>query len=139
MQDSQPKRRVRILAALAMCAIGVAHFLNPDAFVKIVPKLAPDPLPYVAVLVSGFFEIAGGVGLLIPRLQKAAAYGLIALYIAVFPANINMAMNDIQPAGVHVPALLLWLRLPFQLVFITIAWWLRHGSPPLRDDRRPVP
>lgn len=130
MEDSKPKRIVRILAALAMCAIGIGHFVNPDAFTKIVPKLAPDPWPYIAVLVSGFFEIAGGIGLLIPRLQRAAAIGLIALYIAVFPANVNMAVNDIQPVGQHIPAAALWLRLPFQVVFIVVAWWLRRGSPP---------
>lgn len=130
MEDSKPKRVVRILAALAMVSIGIAHFVNPSAFVKIVPKIAPDPLPLVAVLVSGFFEIAGGIGLLIPRLRKAAGIGLILLYVAVFPANINMAVNDIQPDGIHVPAAAMWLRLPFQLAFIAIAWWLRRGSPP---------
>jgi uncharacterized membrane protein len=125
VDESKPKRVVRIIAALAMVAIGIAHFVNPDAFVKIVPKIAPDPLPYVAVLVSGFFEIAGGIGLLIPHLRRAAAIGLIALYVAVFPANINMAVNDIQPDGFHVPRAALWLRLPFQVAFIAIAWWLR--------------
>jgi uncharacterized membrane protein len=132
VEDSKPKRVVRILAALAMVSIGIAHFVNPNAFVKIVPKIAPDPWPMVAVLVSGFFEIAGGIGLLIPRVQRIAAIGLVLLYVAVFPANINMAMNDIQPDGFHVPAAAMWLRLPFQIAFIAIAWWLRRGSPPAK-------
>jgi uncharacterized membrane protein len=124
--DSRAKRIVRIVAALAMASIGIAHFVIPDGFVRIVPAFLPAPL--VLVYVSGFFEILGGIGLLIPRARYAAAIGLIALYVAVFPANINMAVNDIQPVGVHVPGWLMWARLPFQLGFIAVAWWLRRGS-----------
>jgi uncharacterized membrane protein len=132
-RDSRRKLVVRVLAALAMVAIGVLHFLQPDGFVKIVPAFFP--MPRVLVFVSGFFEILGGIGLLIPRFRRAAAIGLIALYIAVFPANVNMAVNDIQPAGYVIPNLALWIRLPFQLVFIALAWWLRRGT--IRFSRRP--
>ena len=89
---------------------------------KIVPAFMPAPL--ALVYVSGFFEIAGGVGLLVTRVHRLAAWGLIALFIAVFPANINMAVNDLQPAAVHVPAALMWIRLPLQALFIAAAWWL---------------
>ncbi len=124
--DSRGKLLVRVLVALGMIGIGVLHFLRPDDFAKIVPAFFP--VPRILVLVSGFFEIAGGVGLLIPRLRRAAAIGLIALYIAVFPANVNMAVNEIQPAGFALPVALLWVRLPFQLAFIGLAWWLRRGT-----------
>jgi len=74
--------------AAAMVAIGVLHFVRPKPFVRIVPKYLPAPL--TLVYVSGFFEILGGIGLLIPETRVWAAWGLIALYVAVFPANINM-------------------------------------------------
>lgn len=117
---------VRIAAATAMIAIGVLHFVSPAPFVKIVPSFLPAPR--LLVFVSGFFEILGGVGLLVPvaRIRRAAAIGLIALYIAVFPANINMAVNDVQPTAHHIPTPLLWLRLPFQAGLIALAWWLRE-------------
>ena len=113
--------------AISMVAIGIAHFVRPRGFVEIVPAWLPAPL--LLVLVSGFFEIAGGVGLLVPRLRRAASYGLCALYVAVFPANVNMALHDVAPEGVHVAPVLSWLRLPFQLVFIAWAIWVG------RDDR----
>ena len=76
---------------------------------------------------SGVFEILGGVGLLIARVHRAAAFGLIALYVAVFPANINMAVNDIQLGDVHIPTWALWLRLPLQAGLIVWAWWLSRS------------
>ena len=117
------KMALRVILAGLMVWIGVKHFTHPEPFVAIVPKALPEPL--LLVHVSGFFEIAGGVGLLAPwmRLRRAAAWGLIALYVAVFPANINMAMNEIPMDGQKLPALLLWLRLPFQAIFIAWAWW----------------
>ena len=76
------------LLAIFMVAIGVLHFVRPKPFVRIVPKFLPAPL--ALVYISGFFEILGGIGLLIPETRAWAAWGLIALYIAVFPANIYM-------------------------------------------------
>ena len=96
---------------------------------KIVPRALPAPL--VLVYVSGFFEILGGAGLFVARVRRLASYGLVALYVSVFPANINMAVNDLQPEGMHIPEALLWLRLPFQLAFIALALWVgRDGSSP---------
>ncbi len=117
----------RAVLAVAMIGIGVMHFVRPEGFERIVPKALPAPL--VLVYVSGVFEILGGAGLLVARTRKLAGLGLVLLYIAVFPANINMAMNDIQLPNVTVPAAFLWLRLPFQILFIAWAWWCS------RDDR----
>jgi uncharacterized membrane protein len=123
------KRVVRILTALAMMTIGVLHFVNPAPFVKIVP--AALPAPELLVYLSGFFEIAGGAGLLIPRARRWAAWGLIALYVAVFPANINMATNHISFDDAHpIPAAALWIRLPFQILFIAIAYWMTRPDAP---------
>jgi len=93
--------------------------------VKIVPSFLPAPL--LLVYVSGVAEIAGGIGILSRPYHRLAAFGLIALFLAVFPANVNMAVNDIQPAGSHLPSALLWLRLPFQGLFVAIAWWLSRS------------
>lgn len=116
---------LRLLLAFAMVAVGVLHFTSPDFFVRIVPRWLPAPL--LLVHVSGVFEILGGVGLLVPRARRFSAIGLVALYIAVFPANVNMAVNDIQPVDGHFPNWAMWLRLPMQLLII--AWALYAGGP----------
>lgn len=121
------RRVLRIILAVSMIAIGITHFVMPAGFVAIVPAWLPAP--YALVLVSGFFEILGGAGLLIPRVRRAASYGLVALYIAVFPANVNMAVHHLQPDGLHIPTALLWGRLPFQLLFIAIALWVGRDDP----------
>jgi uncharacterized membrane protein len=117
----------RFLLALFMVAIGIAHFTRTADFVAIVPAYLPSPR--MLVLVSGVCEIAGGLAILVPRLRRAAAIGLVLLYIAVFPANVNMALHDIQLPGAHIPTVLLWMRLPFQALFIAWAWWLRRPAP----------
>ena len=111
---------VRALLAIFMIAIGLDHFVNPDFFVRIVPRVLPAPL--VLVQVSGVFEVLGGVGLLIPRVRRAAGIGLVLLYIAVFPANVNMVLHP--ELGGSIPLWALWLRLPFQIVFIALALWV---------------
>ena len=114
------RRRLRIVLAAIMIGIGVVHFAMPGPFVSIVP--AALPAPYALVLVSGFFEILGGVGLLVPRARRAASYGLVLLYLAVFPANINMALHP--ELGRGIPEWSLWARLPLQFVFIAWAAWV---------------
>jgi uncharacterized membrane protein len=106
--------------ALVMVVAGSLHFVATDAYVAIMPDYLP--LHRELVYLSGTFEVLGGLGLLWHRTRGAAGAGLIVLYLGVLPANINMAVHDIQPAGFHIPALLLWARLPFQLVFIYWAW-----------------
>lgn len=115
------KKVFQILLSLFVIIAGTLHFIKPEPFVKIVP----DYLPYhlELVYISGFFEILFGIGLLIPLLSRAAAWGLILLFIAVFPANINMAFNNIPIQGVPHNQILYWLRLPFQAVLIVWAWW----------------
>jgi uncharacterized membrane protein len=116
-----------ILAAV-MVGVGALHFVMSDPFVRIVPAWLPAPL--VLVWVSGFFEILGGVGLLVRRARRAASYGLVALYLAVFPANVNMAVNDLTFDGTHhLPPALLWLRLPLQVVLIAWALWVGRDDP----------
>ena len=111
---------VRALAAAAMIAIGVPHFASPDGFVRIVPGGLPAKL--LLVQLSGFFEVLGGLGLLVPRVRRAAGLGLALLFVAVFPANVNMVLHP--ELGGSLPVWLLWARLPFQLVFIALVFWI---------------
>ncbi len=105
-----------------MITAGVLHFVSTDAFAQIVPDWLPWPRELV--LISGVFEIAGGVGLFIPKLRRWAGYGLILLYVAVLPANVHMAIYRIQPLDFEIPDFWLWARIPFQIVFIVWAWWV---------------
>jgi uncharacterized membrane protein len=114
------KSVIRYLLAALFLFAGVMHFVHPQHFVEIVPSFLPQPL--LLVWISGVFEILGGIGLCIPQIRRLAAYGLIALLIAVFPANINMAINNINFNGT-LPTFALWLRLPLQFVLIACVWW----------------
>ena len=76
-----------------MVAIGVLHFVRVDDFARTIPAWLPSAR--ALVWVSGACEIAGGLGLLHRRTRRAAAWGLVALYVAVFPANLNMALHHI--------------------------------------------
>jgi uncharacterized membrane protein len=107
-----------------MVAVGIAHFASPGFFVSIVPSFLPAPL--LLVHVSGFFEVLGGAGLFVPRARRAASVGLVLLYLAVFPANINMVVHPELGGGAPVWAL--WLRLPFQALFIAWALWVGGGA-----------
>ncbi|MAT68949.1 MAG: DoxX family protein [Planctomycetaceae bacterium] len=109
-----------LLAAFFIGA-GAMHFVSPEIYVPMIPPYLPWPL--TLVYLSGVAEIAGGAGVLIPRLRRAAGWGLVALLIAIFPANIHIAMNDIPVAGHDVPWWGHAVRLPFQLVFIAWVVW----------------
>ena len=123
---------LRWLIALCFIAAGVNHFLKPGMYRQIVPPMFPTPAALVAI--SGVAEIVGGLGLLIRPLRRAAGWGLILLLIAVFPANVYMAVSHDRIPGWNVPPLLLWLRLPLQAVLIVWVWWVSLA--PSRDARR---
>ncbi len=87
----------------------------------------PPGIPFhrACVLVSGVFELLGGVGLLVPQrqIQNATGWGLSLLLIAVFPANIYMAVAHIQIPGMEIPSWASWARLPLQpLLIVAVAW-----------------
>ena len=85
---------LRVLCASFFVVVGVLHFTNANTFLAIMPPALPYPL--FLVYVSGVFEIVGGIGLLVPFLRRSAGWGLIALLVAVFPANIHMAINEVS-------------------------------------------
>lgn len=123
MKRGLGKTMVRWLIALAMIASGVLHFVATDRYAQIVPAYLPAHT--LLVQLSGVAELLGGLGLLVPHpaLRRWASYGLIALLVAVFPANVNMALHDIAVNGKHLPTTFLWLRLPLQLVLVWLTWW----------------
>ena len=106
-----------------MVGAGVMHFVNPDFYLKIMPPYLP--LHRELVYLSGVCEITLGALLLIPRYSRLAAWGIIALLIAVFPANIYVYQNQDVLAA---PALIHLLRLPLQGVFILWVYWHTKSS-----------
>lgn len=116
------RRHPAVLAPLlgvAFTAAGVLHFVKPRPYVSIVPAWLPNPELLVAV--SGAAEVLGGVGLLVPATRKPAAIGLVALLAAVFPANVQMAI-DPDGAGAGLPPAALWARLPLQPLLMWLVW-----------------
>lgn len=133
-------RRIALFAASALyVAAGSMHFLKPAPYVRIMPPFLPWPL--ALVYISGAAEIAGGLGLLPVATRRAAAWGLVALLVAVFPANIHMAIANVQVTAKPIPPILLWARLPLQVFLI---WWVLWASKPFGTARsvpaaEPVP
>jgi uncharacterized membrane protein len=97
---------------------GLLHFLRPKPYVAIVPDALPRKRELVYV--SGVAEIAGGLGVLAAPTRRVAGWWLIATLIAVFPANVNMAVNAERFRAVPEP--LLWARLPVQGALIAWVW-----------------
>jgi uncharacterized membrane protein len=115
-----------ILAAFFIVA-GLNHFRVPDLYVAMIPEWMP--WPRALNIVAGACEILGGVGVLVPRLRAAAGWGLAALLVAVFPANLHVALMGHMP-GFGFSPLTLWLRLPFQAVLIAWVWWVADEPGP---------
>ncbi len=116
----------RIVLGAFFIFAGVLHFINPQTYVGMMPPYLPFHLELVYL--SGVFEIAGGLGVFHPKTQRLAGLGLIALLVAVFPANLHMAIHQVQIEGLPGSPFALWARLPFQLVFIAWAWWATQPS-----------
>jgi uncharacterized membrane protein len=126
---STAQRIALILAAVFYIAAGTLHFVQPAPYLRIMPPYIPWHTTMVAV--SGALEVLGGLGLLIPRTRRAAAWGLVALLVAVFPANVYMATNPIEAGAASIAPWIRWGRLPLQLLLI---WWLLWCTRP-RDGR----
>ena len=118
---SVAQRIALVLASIFYIFAGSLHFIRPEFYLKIMPPYIPWHLGMVYV--SGFFEILGGLGLLIPRTRRAAAWGLVALLIAVFPANLYMATNPVETGAASLAPILRWGRLPLQLPLVAWVLW----------------
>jgi uncharacterized membrane protein len=122
------KATLRIILAVCMVVAGILHFVVPQPFIRIVPGFLPAPA--ALVYISGAIEIALGLGLLIPSVRQFSAWGLVALFIAVYPANLNMAFNHIQISGIPDTWWFHAIRLPFQFVLIAWAYWYTRSETP---------
>src|SRR5688572_28185240 len=114
-----------LVCGLFFIVAGAMHFLLPNAYRSIVPPYLPSPAALVAI--SGFAEIAGGIGLIIPLTRRVAGIGLIALLIAVWPANFVMLFRYRAQGASALAQTLLWLRLPLQIVLIWWVWRVSRG------------
>lgn len=116
----------RYLIAFSFVAAGLLHFLKTRMYMQIMP----DYIPWhkAMVWISGLAEVAGGLGILFPATRLPAVYGLLLLLLAVFPANIDMAVKSYRKAGLSPYTWLLLLRLPLQFVLMYWVWWAgTHG------------
>lgn len=111
----------RFALALFFIIAGTAHLIAPTPNLSIMPPYVPWPAAMVQI--SGVAEILGGLGVCFRATRVAAGWGLIALLVAVFPANIHALSTGMVISGHALPAWMLWARLPFQLLFIT---WVYH-------------
>ena len=119
---SRTKRILMWVMAFGYVGAGFNHLLNPDFYISIIPPGLPAP--EWLNLISGLAEIVLGVYVLEPRVRVLAAWGIIALLIAIFPANVYVAMQNVGTDG---PGTGIgsanWVRLPFQALFVVWAWW----------------
>lgn len=136
--------RVAGRGALAIMFLftGTSHFTSmKHDFAAMIPDPLPDGLPIIYL--TGVFEIAGAVGLLIPRTRKIAGICLVLLLVAMFPANVNAALNGIL-LGDEAPASL-WLRAPMQIFYIGMVWWSsikerpEEAEPPSAEEPALIP
>ncbi len=125
---SRVKRVLLWLMAVAYALAGFNHLLNPAFYVAIIPPGLPNP-EWLNVI-SGLAEITLGVFVLEPRVRSLAAWGIIALLIAVFPANLYLALENLGVDGPGSGAgAANWVRLPFQALLIAWAWWYTDSDP----------
>lgn len=107
------------LQSLLYIAAGLNHFINPDFYLRMMPPYLPWPT--LLHLTAGVLEVVGGALLLFPPLRHWAAWGLVLLLLAVYPANLHVAFNHhLYP---EIPLLFHWIRLPLQFLLIAWAWW----------------
>ncbi len=119
---SRPKRILLWVMAAFYVFGGFNHLMNPEFYVAIMPPGLPNP-EWLNVL-AGLAEIVLGVYVLEPRVRVLAAWGIIALLVAVFPANVYVAVENLGTGGPGTGnAVLNYVRLPFQALFAVWAWW----------------
>lgn len=111
----------RYVIATIFLVAGILHFLKTQAYIDVMPEYIPYHKEMV--LISGLAEFLGGVGILITKVRKWAGWGLMILLIAVFPVNIDMAVNTYHLQGWSIKFVAYLLRLPLQFVLIYCIYW----------------
>ena len=115
---------LRLLLAALFLFAGAVHLVDPQLFLPVMPPAIPFPM--ACILVSGIFELLGGAGLLVPRRDVLWATGwmLVLLLLAIFPANIYMAVAQVKVHGFPAHAWEAWARLPLQAILIVAVLWV---------------
>lgn len=117
-EESAGQRRGRLALAGLLLVTGVLHFVVPDPYVRIIPRVLPEDWARPLVYASGMAELVGGALLL----KRRGGWFVVALLVAVFPANVQMALDD--------PNVLTIGRLPLQAPMIWVAWATTRRRPP---------
>ena len=112
-----------IISSIFYVIVGIKHFIEPEYFLSIVPPYLPYHLELVYV--SGLFEVLFGILILLPKYRYYGAIGLILLLIAVFPANLYLAQNEIAQEAIGATQEIATWRLPIQGILIWIAYFIR--------------
>lgn len=119
---SRTKRALLWLMGAFYVVAGLGHFVRPGYYLPMMPPWLPAHP--ALVFLSGVAEVALGVAVLVPSLRRLAAWGIILLLIAIFPANVHIALHDVPIGGASEGlGIWNWVRLPFQAVLIAWAWW----------------
>ena len=125
---SRPKKILLWIMSVFYVFAGVMHFVNPGFYMPMMPPYLPWHLELVYL--SGVAEIVLGLAVLVPAWRRLAGWGIILLLIAIFPANLHIALYNVPIGGASEGAgALNWVRLPFQLVLIVWAWWYTRPDP----------
>ena len=115
--------RMRVAAGLAFILASIPHFTSPERYLPMMPPFVPAP--EAMIVVSGVAELIGGVGMLIPRTARIASWWLALLLLAIFPANVYVAIRGVNAAGLPSSPWYTWSRLPFQALFV---WWVLYAG-----------
>jgi uncharacterized membrane protein len=113
----------------ALLFFGLDHLLTPDRYIPMVPTIVPHPDLIVAF--TGLCEIAGGIGLLLPRVRKLAGIMLALYFVCVFPANVKNALDGLSVDGLPSAQWYYWIRLLFQPLAV---WWALFAAEVIRHD-----
>ena len=121
------KKNIKYFSILLMSVfyiyVGILHFIDPEWFLLIMPPFLSS-IDLELIYISGFFEIILGLSLLYSKSRKLAAFGLILLLIAVYPANIYLAFNQKAQQLIGISSFMAsWVRLPIQFIFLGLAYW----------------
>ncbi len=122
------KTIARLAMGITFILASTLHFTASEAELKIIPSFLP--FRREALYITGVLEFLGGIGLFVPnrKVQRASAWGLVVLLIAIFPANVYQAVANVKLGGFMNSPMYLWGRLPFQVVFISWALWCTSGE-----------
>jgi uncharacterized membrane protein len=112
---------------------GVNHFVQSSVYLPMMPPYLPWHL--ALVYLSGVCEVGLGIAVLVPAWRRTAAWGLVLMLIAIFPANLHIAMHNVPLFGnTEGFGVWNWVRLPFQAVLIAWAWWYTRDSASVADQ-----